>query len=930
MVAKPRETVASAHPELLPELLEVEGWTRALGDLPRGSNRKARWRCATCGLEWWQAAAVRVRAAAGCKTCRSRLRRKAETPEPGRSLAEVMPELAEEWLECLTYPTATPGTISAQSSAEVRWRCSACGHSWVAPISRRTGSGGGGCKPCASKRRSAANSRRVANRVRDACPEVVEFFLRWEDPAEQAPVAEVSVRSDKVAWWRCTCGNTWHTRVRLRVAGSVCPRCRAAKRRPSTTAPLRTTHPTVAAMFVGNLTNPHRTPDSMPKSATDRCRWRCSACKHEWEQTVLNVVGAGRPCPRCAKLMGGAPQPGRSLADLYPEIAAQFVANQRRPERGPALLRPNSVDRCLWRCDDCAHEWVSTVTNRTAGRGCPPCGRRRARELQRDPGEAAPFSRTHPEQTATFVASKCHPGRDPQSFTAGTSDICVWRCPECSRHFERSVATHATRLLCAACAYLARGVASRVAPEKKSLATLMPEVASSFVANISWPGHGPATLYPRAGALCSWRCRCGALFEAHVRDRAKSPDYGCGRCRRRGRSLLELELAHLLAAATGDEVEVDVRLDGGRRSAERLDLFLPSAEIYIDLDPAQWHSDKTAHARDLRKSEVMAKLGVRYVRVRQPGTPPVPGETVVAGTKDATEWYLVLAEWLRSQSMPCPPLSAGRIAACLAAAREEWKAFQNTPPGDSLAFLFPELAGELVENLTRPEMGAQWLVPGSADRCVWQCGTCRHVWRTRVVSRAQRKTGCPSCSRRERSYQARLSRPGLRVRDVAPELLSQAVRILDVDKARDIELLDLARGSSIRVLWRCPDCANEWVAPVVNRTSGRGCQPCGIRRRSAARRQPPPGGSLADLHPEVAGTFLENLDNPGRGPDRLRPGSHNRCRWHCPCCGSKEWETTVSARIKRQGCGGCRGLRVGRPSVIASKKGPQFDALLLF
>ncbi|PPA60449.1 hypothetical protein BAW75_01480 [Micromonospora chalcea] len=377
-------------------------------------------------------------------------------------------------------------------------------------------------------------------------------------------------------------------------------------------------------------------------------------------------------------------------------------------------------------------------------------------------------------------------------------------------------------------------------------------------------------------------------------------------------------------------MEVDVRLDGGRRSAERLDLFLPSAEIYIDLDPAQWHSDKTAHARDLRKSEVMAKLGVRYVRVRQPGTPPVPGETVVAGTKDATEWYLVLAEWLRSQSMPCPPLSAGRIAACLAAAREEWKAFQNTPPGDSLAFLFPELAGELVENLTRPEMGAQWLVPGSADRCVWQCGTCRHVWRTRVVSRAQRKTGCPSCSRRERSYQARLSRPGLRVRDVAPELLSQAVRILDVDKARDIELLDLARGSSIRVLWRCPDCANEWVAPVVNRTSGRGCQPCGIRRRSAARRQPPPGGSLADLHPEVAGTFLENLDNPGRGPDRLRPGSHNRCRWHCPCCGSKEWETTVSARIKRQGCGGCRGLRVGRPSVIASKKGPQFDALLLF
>ncbi|MGW4681298.1 zinc-ribbon domain-containing protein [Micromonospora taraxaci] len=66
-----------------------------------------------------------------------------------------MPELATEWLECVTYPTVTPETISAQSSAEARWRCSACGHSWVGPTVRGTRSGGGGCKPCAGKRRSA-------------------------------------------------------------------------------------------------------------------------------------------------------------------------------------------------------------------------------------------------------------------------------------------------------------------------------------------------------------------------------------------------------------------------------------------------------------------------------------------------------------------------------------------------------------------------------------------------------------------------------------------------------------------------------------------------------------------------------------------------------------------------------------------------------
>ncbi|MBM7077269.1 zinc-ribbon domain-containing protein [Micromonospora sp. MMS20-R1-14] len=192
-----------------------------------------------------------------------------------------------------------------------------------------------------------------------------------------------------------------------------------------------------------------------------------------------------------------------------------------------------------------------------------------------------------------------------------------------------------------------------------------------------------------------------------------------------------------------------------------------------------------------------------------------------------------------------------------------------------------------------------------------------------MVSRAQRKTGCPACSRRERSYQTRLTRAELRFRDVAPELLTRAVRILDVDKARDIELLDLARGSTIRALWRCPDCAHEWVAPVVTRTSGRGCQPCGIRRRTASRQEPSPGGSLGDLHPEIASTFLANLDHPDRGPDRLRPGSGDRCRWHCPCCGSKEWETTVASRIQRQGCRGCRRLWV---QVVSIRRGVRSDA----
>jgi hypothetical protein len=274
MTAKARERVIDFRPDLLPEMIQVEGCTGRLEDLPRGSKRNALWRCSSCGSEWWQSVVVRLRAAVGCKTCRSaRRRQQPPVPAPGESLAEVMADVAAEWEECLTYPTATPETISAFSRAEVRWKCAACEHSWASPVSRRVTNNGKGCRPCANARRGEANSRRIDAHVVDAHPEIMDSFLHWGAPEDPTSLGEVSIRSDRVAWWRCTCGNVWHTRVRLRVGGSVCPRCRAANRRPRTTAPLRESHPEVANLFVCNFSDPGRTPDVLRKSSQDRCRW---------------------------------------------------------------------------------------------------------------------------------------------------------------------------------------------------------------------------------------------------------------------------------------------------------------------------------------------------------------------------------------------------------------------------------------------------------------------------------------------------------------------------------------------------------------------------------------------------------------------------------------------------------------------------------
>lgn len=56
----------------------------------------------------------------------------------------------------------------------------------------------------------------------------------------------------------------------------------------------------------------------------------------------------------------------RSLAEIYPELAAQAVGLD------PTQFLPGSNKKKLWRCK-IGHEWITVIANRTKenGSGCP-------------------------------------------------------------------------------------------------------------------------------------------------------------------------------------------------------------------------------------------------------------------------------------------------------------------------------------------------------------------------------------------------------------------------------------------------------------------------------------------------------------------------------------------------------------------------------
>ena len=116
---------------------------------------------------------------------------------------------------------------------------------------------------------------------------------------------------------------------------------------------------------------------------------------------------------------------------------------------------------------------------------------------------------------------------------------------------------------------------------------------------------------------------------------------------------------------------------------------------------------------------------------------------------------------------------------------------------------------------------------------------------------------------------------------------------------------DIAPGSNLSARWCCPSCGGEWETSIAARClGGHGCPTCGRKRTAATRMTPEPGQTLRDLFPHLASEFVENLTHPGRTPEQLSCGSHDRCRWKGAC--GHEWTNSVKNRARLgSGCPAC-------------------------
>lgn len=266
-----------------------------------------------------------------------------------------------------------------------------------------------------------------------------ELLAEWH-PTKNIDLSPERLRptSQTRVWWRCPkCEREWSTILASRASSSPANLCRCIADMNGTLAEL---FPHLAAEW-----HPTRNGSVEPSDVDCRSKfaawWLCRRCDREWATRVSSRTANGgsgcRGCIRRSQCTPGQPtkpRPGRSLADLFPEIAAEWDVEENG-DLDPSTVGPSSHHAVWWRCSRCGRGWRTTPYHRTSrGHGCRTCSNN---SRTRVPRVGNSLAERFPE-----IASEWHPtknvGVTPADVTRASKKKVWWLCPRCGYEWQIS------------------------------------------------------------------------------------------------------------------------------------------------------------------------------------------------------------------------------------------------------------------------------------------------------------------------------------------------------------------------------------------------------------------------------------------------------------------------------------------------------------
>lgn len=600
------------------------------------------------------------------------------------------------------------------------------------------------------------------------------------------------------------------------------------------------------------------------------------------------------------------PEPGGSLADLRPEVAAEWHPH-KNGELTAFDVKPASAKSVWWCCIE-GHEWVTKPQNRLRGERCPTCSASQSAIKRATPSPDRSLFDLYPA-----VAAEWHPRRNgavtSRDVNPGSKTKRWWRCGVCGFDWETDP-DHRTRSKrgCPKCGRK-RISESRSAPKPgRSFGDVNPHLVDE------WHPERNGTLTPfdcapRSRRKVWWRCRFGHEWQALIAPRTIG--VGCPSCTTVGVSERQIRLAYELQAAglKVDHTRAPITVMG--RRPVRADIVVPQWRLVIEYDGAHFHHGN--EMADRAQSAALAAAGWRVLRVRENPLSSLGGhEIFVRASLSLKQLTSVVIDAVVALGIDVPGAPDYRSdPECWAKAAADSAVYRHR--ATSVASELPAIARQW-HPTRNGTVTAHQIHPGSSTAHWWLCETCGHEWKAAPATRAA-GIGCSVCGHRRAGVARSKPLPGRSLADVRPVLVDEWHPILN----DGLQPADIRPFSSRRVWWRCSTCSNEWQAAVSTRSSGHGCARCSYARQGQHTIHPDPGQSFADLYP-VAVQEWHPLRNPTLSPSQFKAFSMKRVWWQCKS--GHEWQTTFATRARGSGCPLCasaaRGAARSTPAAGAS------------
>lgn len=126
-----------------------------------------------------------------------------------------------------------------------------------------------------------------------------DLLKEWHYEKNEISPSQISPKSHKRVWWRCSKGHEWESVLSNRTSlNTGCPFC-AGNNTIEGVNDLQTLFPEIAAEW-HQTKNGNLKPTDYSAGSTVKVWWKCDR-GHEWQAIINNRTGKNSGCPICAK-----------------------------------------------------------------------------------------------------------------------------------------------------------------------------------------------------------------------------------------------------------------------------------------------------------------------------------------------------------------------------------------------------------------------------------------------------------------------------------------------------------------------------------------------------------------------------------------------------------------------------------------------------